>query len=86
MGALMAKLPLTVTKIVDLGGGLFAVTVAFADGTTANYIIPYSMATVNAVVISSTAMAILSDDPPSRVNTPHRKHRRYTPRVPPWGG
>jgi len=55
------KLPLTVTSVTKQGGGLYAVTVAFFDGTTANYLIPETMATVDAVRLSALAMGMLSD-------------------------
>ena len=77
----MAKLPLTVTGVENLGGELYGVTVAYADGSTANYIIPVTLATVEGVTISAVAMGALSD-PTVVVHTqPHRKHRRYTPRA-----
>ena len=79
-------MPLTVTAVESLGSNLYKVVVAFADGTTANYVIPYTLATVEAVVISAAAMATLSDPDVTFVTSPHRKHRRYTPRVPSWGG
>ncbi len=76
----MAKLPVTVTSMVNRGGGLYDVTVAFADFTTGNYIIPESMATIEAVTISALAMATLSETNITQVTYPHHKHRRYSPR------
>ena len=46
--------------VVNRGGGLYGVTVAFDDLTTQSYIIPDSMATIEAVTISALAMAVLS--------------------------
>lgn len=77
----MAKLPVTVTSVIDRGGGLYGVTVAFADFTTQSYIIPDTMATIEAVTISALAMAVLSETNVSQVTAPHHKHRRYDPRT-----
>jgi hypothetical protein len=58
----MAKLPMTVTRVQLLSAGTYGVTVAFWDGTTQDYLIPETMATVEAVRISALAMAVLSDN------------------------
>lgn len=77
----MPKLPVTVTNVQRLGGGTWGVTVAFFDGTTANYMVPDTLATVEAVTISALAMAVLSDRMGPGWSGPHSKHRRYAPRT-----
>lgn len=77
----MAKLPLTVTQVVAKGNGMWAVTVAFADGTTANYLVPTTLATVEAVTFASVALAVLSDPDIATSRGPGGKHRRYAPRT-----
>jgi len=76
----MPKLPVTVTDVQLRKSGQYAVTVAMADGTTQNYIIPPSLATVEAVTISALAMATLNDVPIYGPNWPHHRNRRYDPR------
>ena len=56
-----SKLPVTVTAVVRYSGSLWAVTVAYNDGTTGTYLIPDSMATIQAVTISALAMAVVTD-------------------------
>lgn len=51
------KLPVTVTQVAYWKSDLWAVTVAYGDGTTGTYLIPRTMATVQAVTISALAMA-----------------------------
>jgi hypothetical protein len=75
------KLPLTVTSVEKRPAGLYAVTVAYFDGTTGTYLIPETMATVDAVRMSALAMGMLSDPVIVRRNHPHRKHQRYAPRT-----
>ena len=58
----MPKLPATVTTVELLCGGTYGVTVAYNDGTTQSFLIPETMATVEAVRISTLAMAVLSDN------------------------
>lgn len=77
----MSKLPLTVTDVTNLGGALYGVTLAFADGTTTRIIVPETMATLEAVTISALAMAVLSDAPTPVSYPPHRVHTRYDPRT-----
>ena len=77
----MAKLPVTVTEVVKVAGGLWAVKVAFADFTVGQYLIPETMATIEAVTISALAMATLSETNIAQVTAPHHKHRRYDPRT-----
>lgn len=77
----MSKLPLTVTEVTDRGGGLYVVTVAYADGTLGNFIIPANLATVEGVTLSSLAMGMLSDPSIAQWTAPHRKHPRYSPRT-----
>jgi hypothetical protein len=75
------KLPVTVTAVTARKGGLYAVTVAYFDGTVGQFLIPPTLATVEAVTISALAMATLSDMviPGPNLRTPH--HRRYAPRL-----
>ena len=77
----MPTLPLTVTDVHGIGGELYAVTVALADGTSAHYLIPVSMATIEAVTISAVAMATLLDPDVQFTSAHHRGHRRYDPRT-----
>jgi hypothetical protein len=74
------KVPVTVTAVTRRQGQTWAVTVSFADGTTANYLIPETMATVDGVRISALAMATLASMPAAQVTRPHRVHTRYWPR------
>jgi hypothetical protein len=76
----VAKLPVTVVSVDGPTLGNYRVTVAYADFTTGNYIIPETMATIEAVTISALAMATLSETNISQVTAPHHKHRRYLPR------
>lgn len=73
-------LPLTVTSVDHVGGETYGVTVAFADGSTGSYLIPASMATIEAVSISAVALAQLTDPNRPYANVHHRGHRRYDPR------
>lgn len=77
----MPKLPLTVTAVVPLKSALYEVQVAFADGTTANYIIPETMATVEAVRISALAYGQLAGIVAPSPYPHYRKHRRYASRA-----
>lgn len=77
----MPKLPLTVTNVAKRKGGLYTVTVAYADGTTGNYIIPPNLATVEAVTISALAMGMLSDTNVTQLTGRHPVHPRYLPRA-----
>ena len=77
----MPTLPLTVTKVDYLGTDLYGVTVALRDGTTANYIVPASLATIEGVTISAVAMAVLLDNEVAARSGHHRHHRRYDPRT-----
>ena len=77
----MAKLPVTVTAVTLYKSGNYAVTVAYADNTVGQFIIPPTLATASAVSISALAMAVLSDVPIWGPNVPHPGHRRYEPRV-----
>ena len=75
------KLPLTVESVDRLTGSLWGVTVAFADGTTGNYLVPDNLATLEAVRISAIALAVLSEGPGGMFEAPHRVHTRYDPRM-----
>ena len=77
----MTKLPLTVTSVEPRSGQLYVVTVAFADGTTGNYIIPLTMATLEAVTISALVYGQLNDLDIAYRTRPHHKTRRYAPRA-----
>jgi hypothetical protein len=76
----MPKLPVTVESVTARGGGLWAVTVAYADFTTGLFIIPDTLASVEAVRISALAMAVLSEPDIVQPTAPHHRHRRYSPR------
>ena len=75
------KLPLTVESVERLTGSLWGVTVVFADGSTGNYLVPDTLATVEAVRISAIALAVLSEGPGGMFEAPHRVHTRYDPRM-----
>lgn len=77
----MPKLPLTVLSVTLKGGQTWAVSVAFADGSTGIYLIPETMATVEAVRISALAMGQLLDLGIGDPTNPHRVTRRYDPRL-----
>lgn len=76
----MATLPLTVTDVSHYGGQLYAVTVAMADGTTTQYLIPASLATIEGVSISAVALGQLLDADRPYATATHHGHRRYDPR------
>jgi hypothetical protein len=73
-------LPLTVTDVSYAGAQLYRVTVALNDGTQTHYLIPSSLATVEAVTISALAMGQLLDPNRPYANVHHRGHTRYDPR------
>lgn len=77
----MSTLPVTVLSVENIGGTSWSVAVAMADGTTAHYVIPESLATIKGVSISALAMAQLLDAPPQRANAHHGVHARYAPRT-----
>ena len=76
----MAKLPLTVTNVEARSGSIWAVTVAYADGTTGQFLVPQSLATMEAVTISALAMGVLLDIATAHATTHGPSHRRYEPR------
>ena len=76
----MAKLPLTVTEVTPRTGRLWAVTVAYADGTHGVFVVPQSLATIEAVTISALAMGTLMDIATPGPTTPGPSHRRRAPR------
>ena len=76
----MATLPVTVTDVSHYGGQLYQVSVAMADGTVTQYLIPASLATIEGVSISAIALAQLLDPDRPYVTAHHRGHRRYDPR------
>lgn len=77
----MATLPVTVTDVSYYGSQLYAVSVAMADGTVTQYLIPASLATIEGVRISAIALAQLLDSNRPYANAHHRGHRRYDPRT-----
>ncbi len=77
----MAKLPVTVTEVVPVAGGLWAVKVAFADFSVGQYLIPETMATISAVTWSALAIAQVLEAPAVPSYAPHHVHRRYAPRT-----
>ena len=76
----MPKLPATVTLVELLSGGTYGVTVAYNDGTTQSFLIPDTMATVDAVRISTIAMAVLSDNVQPAPKVGSRKGWRWQTR------
>lgn len=76
----MPKLPLTVTEVNYKGGTLYEVRVAFADGSTMVYLVPLTLATVEAVTISAVALGVLNDLHPPFPAAHGPSHRRYDPR------
>ena len=76
----MTTLPLTVIAVEPAPGRLYRVTVAFADGTLHHYLVPETLATVQAVTISALAMGMLLDLNTQPVYHHHRGHRRWLPR------
>lgn len=76
----MATLPVSVERIVSLGADNYQVVLALADGTTAQYVLPMSLATIEGVTLSAVAVATLLDPDVTAVTGHHRGHRRYLPR------
>lgn len=74
-------MPVTVTAVTPKPGGLYAVSVAFVDGTVGQFLVPTTMATVQAVTISAIAMATLSDIAQASATKHGPSHRRFTPRA-----
>lgn len=77
----MPTLPLTVTAVERAPGNLYKVIVAFADGTLHHYLVPETLATVEAVTISALAMGMLLDLDVQPFYAHHRGHRRWLPRA-----
>lgn len=76
----MAKLPVTVTSVVLKKEGLYAVSIAMADMTTQVFLIPPTLASVEAVTVSALAMAMLNDIATAGPTGHGPGHRRYDPR------
>lgn len=74
-GALLSTLPLTVTSVEPVAGGLWKVTVAMADGTSRHMLIPETLATIEAVKLSSLALAQLLNVATTPVYHHHHGHR-----------
>ena len=55
------KLPVTVTAVQPAGNQLWGVTVAYSDGTTQTWLIPETMATIQAVTWAAAALAVIAD-------------------------
>lgn len=77
----MASLPLTVNAVDYRGSDMYGVEICFADGTTAEMIVPASLATIEAVTIAAVAIAQFRDVLAPSAATHHRGHRRYDPRT-----
>lgn len=77
----MPKLPVTVSSVTRQKAGMYAVSVVFSDRTTGQYLIPQTMATVEAVTISAMAFAQLMDTDVRQSTWAHGTHRRYAPRA-----
>lgn len=80
-GWLVPKLPVTVTAVQKRKGNLYAVTVAYSDGTVGQFLVPLNLATIEAVTISALAMATLSDMARDAPTFHGPNHRRYLPRT-----
>jgi hypothetical protein len=76
----MPKLPLTVLSVEPAGLDLYTVTMAFADGSIGVFLIPLTLATVDAVQFAALAFGQLLDLNPEQFTAPHGKHRRWLPR------
>ncbi len=70
-----STLPLTVTSVEPVAGGLWTVTVAMADGTSRHMLIPETLATIEAVKVSSLALAQLLNVGTTPVYHHHHGHR-----------
>jgi hypothetical protein len=77
----MATLPLTVTAVTQRAGGLYDVEVALFDGRRVHYLVPATLATLEAVTVSALAMGMLNDLTTTATSGHHSKHRRFTPRT-----
>ena len=71
----MTTLPLTVTSVEPVAGGLWAVRIAMADGTSRTMLVPETLATIEAVKISSLALAQLLNVGTTPVYRHHHGHR-----------
>lgn len=74
-------LPVTVVSVDHAGGELYRVVLAMADGTTQNYLIPASMATIEGVSISAAALAQILDPDRPYSSSHNPNHTRYAPRT-----
>lgn len=66
----MAKLPATVISVDKLPAGLYVVRVAFWDGTLESFIVPETLATVQAVRIATGVYAQLMDRAETNLGKP----------------
>lgn len=55
------KLPVTVLDVTYQSVGLWAVRLAYADGTTGTFLIPRNLVTAEAVTVGALAMATVLD-------------------------
>jgi hypothetical protein len=76
----VAKLPLTVTNVTPRPGKLWAVTVAYHDGTVGQFIVPQTLATMEAVTISALAIGVLMSIAEGELTFHGPANRRFTPR------
>lgn len=74
-------LPITVREAGPLGGGLWGVTLVMADGTERRVVVPETLATLEAVRFSVTALAVLSAQTRPLELPRSSHHRRYAPRT-----
>ena len=70
----------SVEAVVNLGNGLYGVTLGLSDGTVVNYVVPDSLAAIEAVRISAVAINDLLTGPSAPLETPHTVDHRWAPR------
>lgn len=70
----------SVEAVTYLGSGLYGVTLALMDGRVVNYVVPDSLAAIEAVRISAVAINDLLTGPSAPLNSPHHRHVRYASR------
>ena len=77
----MTSLPLTITEVVQTKQALWAVTVAFADGTTKTYLLPETMVNTADVAWSALALGQVLEVSTALSVPGSGHHQRYSPRV-----
>ncbi|WP_343576727.1 hypothetical protein [Mycobacterium sp.] len=75
--AVPVLLPATVDQVTDIGGGLVAVTLGFADMTRGVYLLPRTQATLEAVRLSAVAITTLTAWDVDQVGIPNPITGRY---------